>query len=93
MCIVMKCIMDSKRCSLIFLLLCVLLSFSAKIMARNIAGASEHCAASNEMDTTKRLLAQENQRSPCKRGRVTFDVTGSDRKNEPKDDPRCHNFL
>lgn len=41
------------------------------------------------MGQSRRLLGR---RPPCKRGRIAIDVSEG-RKNQPKDDPRCHNYL
>ncbi|TKY67995.1 RALF protein [Spatholobus suberectus] len=86
-------LMASKKCSLIWVVLFLsLLSFSAKAIARNLAGASEFNAVSDETGPSRRLLGGE-QHPPCERGRVTYDVSQGGRREPSRDNPRCHNYL
>ncbi|KAK7263871.1 hypothetical protein RJT34_31469 [Clitoria ternatea] len=42
---------------------------------------------------SRRLLLGREQRAPCKRGRVTVDVGEQVHRSQPRDQPRCHNYL
>ncbi|CAJ2654902.1 unnamed protein product [Trifolium pratense] len=75
------------RCSLIWVILFLcLLSFSTKVLTRNIPIVSEHYT--DEMGVNKRVLQQENRRPKCRRGRMTYVVS-----RFKKDKPRCHHYL
>ncbi|WJX49885.1 hypothetical protein P8452_36263 [Trifolium repens] len=74
-------------CSLIWVILFLcLLSFSTKVLTRNIPIVSEHYA--DEMGLNKRVLGQENRRPKCRRGRMAYVVS-----RIKKDKPRCHHYL
>ncbi|KEH20243.1 hypothetical protein MtrunA17_Chr8g0368881 [Medicago truncatula] len=84
--------MASKKCSLIWVILFLcMLGLSVKAIARNIVGATEMYAVSDEIMGQNRKLLSPDQR--CKRGKIHYNLHDVMTDRKASNNPRCHHYL